>query len=176
MDIETGFASSGIGIADFPVPIVFWYVVIILFGLALGSFLNVCIYRLPKNLSVVKPRSFCPACEEMIRWYDNIPVFSYLFLTGKCRHCSARIPLRYPIVEAVTAILFLATFLRDGFHIIWLFDLFFMAAMIVLIFTDIDHQILPNEITYTGIVLGLLSSLFRDELTFLESLIAAVLG
>src|SRR5438477_1700466 len=86
-----------------------------LFGLLIGSFLNVCIYRLPRDLSVVRPRSFCPACEQQIAWFDNIPVVTYIALRGKCRHCGALISLRYPLVELLTGVLFFAAAYPDVF-------------------------------------------------------------
>src|SRR5215468_7678678 len=83
-------------------------------GLLLGSFLNVCVYRLPRDLSVVRPRSFCPGCEKTIAWYDNIPVVSYVFLRARCRHCGAKIPLRYPLVEVATGAVFALCFAALG--------------------------------------------------------------
>jgi len=125
-------------------------------GLIIGSFLNVCIYRMPRDLSVVRPRSFCPACEHPVAWYDNIPVMSYLALRGHCRHCSKPIPLRYPVVEALTGALLFIFVLRLGLSV-RAFKLSVFAALVVgLIFSDLEERILPDEFTIGGTVLGLL--------------------
>src|ERR1700739_4381055 len=92
----------------------FWAFIAGLFGLLIGSFLNVCIYRMPRDLSVVRPRSFCPACERPIAWYDNIPAVSYFLLRGRCRHCAARIPVRYAVVELLTGAMFFLIVLALG--------------------------------------------------------------
>ena len=126
-----------------------------LFGLLIGSFLNVCIYRLPLDLSVVRPRSHCPGCEKQIAWYDNIPVLSYLILGGRCRHCRERIPLRYPVVELVTAAVFALCVTKLG--LTWPAAKFSIlsAILITLIATDLEERILPDEFTLGGTVLGL---------------------
>lgn len=126
-----------------------------LFGLLVGSFLNVCIYRWPRDLSVVRPRSHCPACEKTIAWYDNIPLASFALLGGRCRHCRARIPVRYPVVEAITGLLF--------FYFVWRLGptpaaakmCVFAAALVALIFSDIEERILPDELTLGGTLAGL---------------------
>ena len=121
-------------------------------GAIIGSFLNVVIHRLPREESIVFPNSRCPSCETAIRPYDNIPVVSYLILRGRCRACSAPISARYPAVEAFTALLYLAVFFLDGATIALPFDLMFVTALIALIFIDAEHMILPNAITYPGIL------------------------
>jgi len=126
-----------------------------LFGLLIGSFLNVCIYRLPRDLSVVRPRSFCPSCEQTIAWYDNIPVLTYLALGGKCRRCGARIPWRYPVVELLTGALFFAAVLELGPNAAGYKLCVFAAIQVALIFTDIEERILPDEFTLGGLVIGL---------------------
>jgi leader peptidase (prepilin peptidase)/N-methyltransferase len=131
-----------------------------LFGLLIGSFLNVCIHRWPRDESVVQPRSRCPHCERQIEARDNIPVVSYLMLRGRCRYCGGVISWRYPLVEVLNGCLF-------GF-LVWKFGLdaftvkaaFFGSMMLVLIFTDMEHYILPDEITLGGLVIGLVLSLF----------------
>ncbi len=128
----------------------------LLVGLLIGSFLNVCIYRLPRDLSVVKPRSFCPSCEKPIAAYDNVPVVSYLLLRGRCRHCAARIPLRYPLVESITATLFAVTFWRLGFQPATLKWCLLEALMIGLLFSDLEERILPDEFTLGGAAAGVL--------------------
>jgi leader peptidase (prepilin peptidase)/N-methyltransferase len=130
-------------------------VLALLAGLLIGSFLNVCIYRLPLDLSVVRPRSHCPRCEKQIDWYDNIPVLSYLILGGKCRHCGERIPLRYPVVELATAAAFALCVAKLG--ITWPAAKFSMlsAILIALIATDLEERILPDEFTLGGTVLGI---------------------
>ena len=129
-----------------------------LFGLLIGSFLNVCIYRLPRDLSVVRPRSFCPGCEHPIAWYDNVPLLSYLILRARCRHCRAPIPFRYPLVEFLTAALFFASVavLGPNFRAIKLSV--FSALIVALIFADLEERILPDEFTLGGAVVGFLLS------------------
>ena len=127
-----------------------------LFGLLIGSFLNVCIYRLPRDLSVVAPRSFCPACQQPIAWFDNIPVLSFLLLRGRCRHCHARIPVRYALVEFLTGALFFCAVLALGFTAAAAKLCVFCAIMIELTFSDLEARILPDEFTLGGAVLGLI--------------------
>jgi leader peptidase (prepilin peptidase)/N-methyltransferase len=121
-------------------------------GAIIGSFLNVVIHRLPREQSIVLPSSKCPSCKSAIKPYDNIPVLSYLVLRGRCRACGVRISPRYPTVEAITALLFAAVTWHDGLSFALGFDLPFAAAMVVLIFIDAEHMILPNAITYPGLL------------------------
>lgn len=125
------------------------------FGLLIGSFLNVCIHRLPRDLSVVAPRSFCPACEHQIAWYDNIPVVSFLFLRAQCRYCRARIPWRYLLVELLTGALFFMAVHGLGLTIAGVKLCVFCAIMVELVFSDLEERILPDEFTLGGTVLGL---------------------
>jgi leader peptidase (prepilin peptidase)/N-methyltransferase len=129
-------------------------------GLLIGSFLNVCIFRLPRDLSVVRPRSFCPGCEKTIAWYDNIPVLSYILLRGRCRHCSERIPLRYPLVELATAVAFTVCVAAFGLSLPALKYSVFSAILITLIASDLEERILPDEFTLGGIVAGLVLAVF----------------
>lgn len=159
-----------------------------LFGLLFGSFLNVCIFRVPRDLSVVAPRSFCTSCERQIPWYDNIPVVSYLVLAGRCRACKERIPYRYPIVEASTALLFFLTVLNFGFGLSALKWMIFESLMVVLFWTDAELLLLPDEFTLGGIVIGCIISVFvampGELMSFaapnlsppLRSLVASALG
>ncbi len=128
-------------------------------GLLIGSFLNVCIYRMPRDLSVVRPRSYCPECKAMIAWFDNIPLVSYILLRGKCRRCGARIPLRYPVVEALSGLLFFAAvaILGPGAAAVKL--CIFAALMIGLMFSDLEQRILPDEFTYGGAAIGIVLAL-----------------
>jgi leader peptidase (prepilin peptidase)/N-methyltransferase len=128
-------------------------------GLAFGSFLNVCIYRLPRDLSVVLPSSACPACQQPIAFYDNIPVLSWLILGGRCRHCKARITPRYLVVELLTGALFLACYAHFGLNLATLKYCTFGFLLLGLIFTDAETQLLPDKMTLPGLVLGLLFSL-----------------
>lgn len=135
-----------------------------LFGLVVGSFLNVCIYRLPLGKSVVTPRSSCPQCGHLIRWYHNLPVFSYVFLGGQCADCRAPIPLRYPLVEALNAALWIGTALRFGPTLQALLLLPFLSAMLALFFTDLDHKLLPDRITLPIALLGIALSPWNARL------------
>ncbi len=124
-------------------------------GLAFGSFLNVCISRIPRDQSIIHPASHCDACGAPIRWYDNVPLVSWLVLRGRCRHCRTRISARYPVVELLTALLFTACYLSFGWTILTLKFCVFGFLLIGLIFTDAETGLLPREFTYPGIVLGL---------------------
>lgn len=132
-----------------------------LFGLITGSFLNVCIHRMPLEQSVVHPGSHCPQCQKPIRWYDNIPVLSFILLGGRCRWCKARISFRYVIVELLTALVFVALFLRWGLSIQFLVYLCFLSCLIVATFVDIQHRIIPDEVSVGGMLAGLLLSGLR---------------
>lgn len=132
------------------------------FGLIIGSFLNVCILRIPERKSIVLPASACPKCGAPIRPYDNIPVLSYLLLGGKCRACKTKISAMYPLVELLTALLFFACYRAFGLTPETLKWAVFSALMIVLVFTDFRERILPDAVNYTGFALGLLLSLFTQ--------------
>ena len=134
------------------------FFIVFLLGSLIGSFLNVCIYRLPRNLSVIFPSSRCPSCNIPIKAYDNIPLLSFLLLGGRCRYCKTRISLRYPLVEALNALLYVLVLWRFGFgwHMPVLFA--FCSAMIVITFIDLDFQIIPDTITLPGIPIGLIAA------------------
>jgi leader peptidase (prepilin peptidase) / N-methyltransferase len=125
-------------------------------GAILGSFVNVVIHRLPRGESLVRPRSHCPRCGHLIAAYDNVPIASYLLLRGRCRHCRASIPARYPLVEALGAVLVPAAVLTTP--VVWLAaaNALFALALLAVLFIDFDHRIIPDEITLPGVVLGLL--------------------
>ncbi|HEX6209153.1 MAG TPA: prepilin peptidase, partial [Methylomirabilota bacterium] len=142
-----------------------------LLGLVVGSFLNVCIHRLPLGRSVVGGRSACPHCGRQIRAWENIPVVSWLALRGRCAGCRGRISIRYPIVEVVTAVVFAAGAVVFGPSWLLVSRLVFACAMIVLFVIDLEHRILPNVITLPGIVVGLVSSTFLPP-----GLVSALIG
>ena len=148
---------------------------VIVLGLAVGSFLNVCIYRLPRGESLAWPASHCPSCSTPIAWYDNVPLVGYLRLGGKCRHCRARISPAYPVVEAVTAALFLLHYLHFGWTPLFAVRVAFAAAMVVLFTIDLEHQILPNAVTLPGIAAGLAASLFLEP-GWRSAVIGALVG
>jgi leader peptidase (prepilin peptidase) / N-methyltransferase len=156
-------------------PIAFYLFAFIL-GAVVGSFLNVCIYRLPKNVSIVFPPSRCPGCGKHIRWFDNIPIISYILLAGRCRSCKTRISIRYPLVELLNALLTLFLFMRFGPTLAFLVLFLFCSAMVVITFIDLDHQIIPDIISLPGIVAGFIFSFFIPQLGWLNSLIGIVLG
>jgi leader peptidase (prepilin peptidase)/N-methyltransferase len=144
-------------------------------GLAVGSFLNVVIYRLPAGASVAWPASHCTSCRRPLAWYENVPIISWLMLRGRCRTCRARISVQYPVVEAVTAALFLAGYFAFGLTPLLPVRLAFACAMVVLFAIDLEHQILPNEITLPGIVIGLVLSIFLPP-GWKSSLVALLVG
>lgn len=131
-----------------------------LFGLLIGSFLNVCIYRMPRDLSVVTPRSFCPECDATISWFDNIPLLSYALLAGRCRRCGHRISLRYPVVELLTASSFFCAFWFLGTTLAAVKFCVFSAILITLVFADLEEHILPDEFTLGGTAVGVIFAAF----------------
>jgi leader peptidase (prepilin peptidase) / N-methyltransferase len=149
-------------------------VLVAIFGLAVGSFLNVCIYRLPLHQSLMWPSSRCPNCRTALKWYDNIPVLSYVVLRGRCRACGTSISPMYPLVEIVTALVFFGAFLMFG-PALFVSRLVFTCAMLVLLVIDLQHRILPNVITEPGIVVGFLFSLFSPP-GWIDSLVGIIAG
>jgi leader peptidase (prepilin peptidase)/N-methyltransferase len=137
----------------------FYASAIFVLGLSFGSFLNVCIYRLPLDMSVVTPRSACPGCKQPIAFYDNMPVISWLLLRGRCRHCKARISARYLFIELLTAALFLGCYAYGGLTLAALKYCIFGYLLLGLIFTDAETKLLPDKLTLTGLALGILLSL-----------------
>jgi leader peptidase (prepilin peptidase) / N-methyltransferase len=135
----------------------------LIFGLVIGSFLNVCILRLPEGISISKPRSRCPQCKKLIPWYDNIPVLSYIMLRAQCRHCKKKISARYPLIEAFNGLVSVLLYLKYGLGIEWMIFLGFSSALIVLAFIDLDHRILPDPITLNGMWIGVLVSIYLAQ-------------
>ncbi len=127
-------------------------------GLVLGSFLNVCIHRLPRGESVVRPGSHCPSCGAAIRWYQNVPVVSWIALRARCASCGARISARYPAVEALAGVLSLALFRAYGLTAAFAVSTVFALALLVLFFTDLDHRLLPDRVTLPGLAVGAATS------------------
>jgi leader peptidase (prepilin peptidase)/N-methyltransferase len=146
-----------------------------LFGAVIGSFLNVCIYRLPLGRSVVWPGSACGSCGHMLAWYENIPLVSYLVLRGRCRACRAAISLRYPFVELLTAAMFAAAWWYYGPSLLLASRLAFGCALIVLFAIDLEHHLLPNVITVPGIIIGFAFSLFTEP-EWVASLLGILVG
>jgi leader peptidase (prepilin peptidase) / N-methyltransferase len=148
-----------------------------LFGLILGSFLNVCIYRIPLGKSIVSPPSSCPSCGERIRFYDNIPVISYLILLGKCRHCGNPVSWQYPIVEALTGLLSLSLFITYGLTYQYILYLLFTASLLTISVIDLHHKIIPDVLSLSGIVLGWIASFVPgSEVSWSDSLIGTLAG
>ncbi|HOS12230.1 MAG: prepilin peptidase [Acidobacteriota bacterium] len=152
-------------------------ILVVVFGLAWGSFLNVVIHRVPRRMSLLRPPSSCPSCGARIKPYENIPVLSYLILRGKCRRCRAPISLRYPAVELLTPVLLAVLYVRaGGFTLSFFASALFTSGLIALAFIDARHQILPDALTFPGIVLGFAYAFFRDDLTPGGALLGAAAG
>jgi len=149
---------------------------IILLGLALGSFSNVCIYRIPQRRSILIPSSFCPKCGAKIRPYDNIPLLSYIILKGRCRNCKAKISVQYPLVEFITSALLTLAYLRFG--LTWDFAAggILIILMILTFFIDLKHRIIPDVLTFPGIVLGFLLSFVVKSPSVLNSILGILVG
>ncbi len=151
-------------------------IIIVLIGMAWGSFLNVVIYRLPREMSLLRPPSTCPDCEKRIKPYDNIPLLSYILLRGKCRYCQAKIPFSYFLVEFLTPLSFLLLFSQYSLSPFFFASCVFASAFIALAVIDFYHQILPDEITLPCLLLAIVYSLFRSDFNLMESLVGAVAG
>jgi len=151
--------------------------IIFLFGLCIGSFLNVCIYRLPASKTITDPpRSICPSCNRQIRYYDNIPILSYLWLKGRCRHCGTRIPFRYVVVELMTGVVAVGILFHFGLTLEGLIYFVFISSLIIMTFIDIDHRIIPDVITLPGILIGLIASLALPTVGFKNAVIGMLVG
>jgi leader peptidase (prepilin peptidase)/N-methyltransferase len=151
-------------------------VVSALFGLCVGSFLNVVIARLPASRSIVHPGSACPRCGTPIAWYDNLPVLSYLMLGARCRSCKEPISWRYPLVEISTAILFLLATVQFGWSVQLLSALVLLSILVAITGIDFDHQLIPDALSLPGIAVGLLFSLAPGHLGWMDSVLGVVVG
>lgn len=159
-----------------PLPIFNLYSSVVLVGLVVGGFLNVCVYRLPRGKSILRLVSHCPACDVPIRWYDNIPLVSFLLLMGRYRGCGCRVAWRYPAVEALTGLLFLLTVWRFGIGVRSVLLLIFLCALVVVTFIDLEHQIIPHAVTLPGIPLGLIGSLITLDPSPRDAAAGALIG
>ncbi|OAG27070.1 prepilin peptidase, partial [Thermodesulfatator autotrophicus] len=149
---------------------------VFILGALVGSFLNVCAYRLPKEESVIRPGSHCPHCKTPIKWYDNIPILSFLLLKGHCRYCGKPISWRYPLVELITAFLSVLVYLRFGLTPAYLGFFFMVAGLWVASIIDLEYQIIPDEISLPGILVGLFFSLYNPLTTPIDALLGALCG
>ena len=150
--------------------------IILILGLIIGSFSNVCIYRIPKNESIVFPASHCPNCHTPIKAIDNVPILSFLLLKGKCRKCGEKISIRYPVVEFLTGAIYLLIFLIYGRSYQTLIYALLSSALIIISFIDLDVQIIPDEISLPGIVIGLALSFIVPYISYLNSLLGIIAG
>jgi leader peptidase (prepilin peptidase)/N-methyltransferase len=154
----------------------FLYIFLTSVGAAVGSFLNVLIFRIPEGQSIVLPSSHCQKCGHAIRVYDNIPIISYLILRGKCRDCHEKISLQYPIVEAITAVMSLLLFLKFGLSFKYLSSFIFTCALIAITFIDLRHQIIPDVISLPGIPVFFLLAIFFMDVPIWEALLGILIG
>lgn len=165
-----------IAFLNIPSSVLITYLLIFIFGLLWGSFFNVCIVRLPKNESVIWGRSACPQCKSLIPWFCNIPLFSYLLLKGKCRDCKTPISAEYPIVELLSGLMFLGLFLYFDWSKELIANWVFCSALLVISVIDLHHQIIPDEISLPGILVGFLFALWVGKISWVESLLGILLG
>lgn len=157
---------------------------IFIMGTIFGSFMNVCIHRMPKNESIIKNRSHCPKCGSLIGWFDNIPILSFILLRGRCRNCKERISFRYAVVEIISGLVYLALYLRFGITINFFIYAYLLSSLIIVSFIDLKIQEIPDSITLSGMILGLLlASLYPPLLgktsnlsSFLDSLLGLLVG
>ncbi|MEW5768689.1 MAG: prepilin peptidase [bacterium] len=151
-------------------------VILFIFGTVVGSFLNVCIYRLPLNQSIIRPRSHCPNCGAKLKAIENIPLISFLWLKGRCGYCGAKISWRYPIIELLTGLIYLLVGWRLGMSYHLFFSLFFVSALIAITFIDLEHFLILNKITYPSIIIGLLATQIPGQMPLRSALMGMFLG
>ncbi len=151
-------------------------ILIFVLGLIVGSFSNVCIYRIPRNESMIYPASHCTKCRSSIKPIDNIPLLSYILLKGKCRNCGSKIPIQYPVVESLTGIIYIFIFLIYGLTLQWLIYIILSSALIIIAFIDLNEQIVPDIISLPGIAIGLILSFFGPYISFINSFLGVVVG
>ena len=153
------------------------YIIVFILGSIWGSFSNVCIHRIPSNKSVVRGRSYCPACNKQIRWYDNIPLLSYIFLKAECRDCSIRIGIKYFIVELICALSFVLVFYLFGFSLTALLFFILSIFFVIIFFIDLKHFIIPNQLTFPLMAIGFFKT-FNPNLNqyFFPNLIDSMIG
>ncbi len=153
------------------------YLITFIFGSIWGSFSNVCIHRIPENISVVTGRSHCPTCKAQIKWHDNIPLFSYFLLKAKCRDCSTKINIKYFLVELISAINFVVIFYFFGISLTTLLFFILSICFVIIFFIDLKHFIIPNELTYLLMVIGLLKSFDPNlNITLFPNLVNSLIG
>jgi len=151
-------------------------ILIFILGLIVGSFSNVCIYRIPKNESIVYPASHCPKCRSKIKPVDNIPLLSFILLKGRCRNCKSKISIQYPIVELLTGLIYLIIYLIYGLNIQTLVYIILSSALIIIAFIDLNEQIVPDVISLPGIVIGFIISFFVSYISFINSALGVFVG
>ena len=145
-------------------------------GAVIGSFLNVCIYRIPTGESIIRPRSRCPKCFNPIRWYHNIPILSWTLLRGRCAYCAAPVSIRYPLIEGLTGLLFALFLYRFAFHPVTLVFWLLSGLLVAISFIDLDHQIIPDVISLPGILIGFLCSFAVPWVSWQSSLLGILVG
>lgn len=151
-------------------------ILIFILGLIVGSFSNVCIYRIPRNESIVYPASHCPKCRSPIKPFDNIPLLSYILLKGRCRNCKNKISIQYPIVEFLTGLIYLIIYLIYGLSVQTLIYIILSSALIIIAFIDLKEQMVPDVISLPGIVIGFILSFFVSYISFINSALGVVVG
>ncbi len=157
-------------------PLYFAVITVFIFGACVGSFLNVCIHRIPKKQSIVRPPSACPSCKRRIPFYYNVPILSYIVLKGACCFCGHRISPRYPIVEALTGFIAAAVYIKFGLSYETAFWFVFIAALITISFIDLDYQIIPDILSLPGIVIFAAGALFLPEMNIKKSFLGILAG
>ncbi|MDK2918463.1 MAG: leader peptidase (prepilin peptidase) / N-methyltransferase [Candidatus Petromonas sp.] len=151
-------------------------ILIFILGLIIGSFLNVCIYRIPKNKSIINPPSTCGSCGEKLGFLDLVPLLSYIFLKGKCRHCGERISLRYPLVEIITGLIFLYIYIINGLNLLLLKFFVQASILIVVSFIDLEYQIIPDKIVAFALITGITLNIFTKDVGAFSSLLGLAVG
>jgi len=151
-------------------------VLIFILGLIVGSFSNVCIYRIPRNESIIYPASHCPKCRSKIKPVDNIPLLSYILLKGRCRNCKSKISIQYPVVEFLSGLIYLIIYLVYGLSVQTLIYIILSSALIIVAFIDLNEQIVPDVMSLPGIVIGFILSFFVPYISFINSALGVVVG